>query len=193
MKITDSLYKLARGPLTFLVKILIWVKIKNREVLNDGPVLIVANHRTFLDPILLLASTKRTIHFFSKVELVRGWKKFLFDKTGIIPVDRKAKNPESIQIAKAFLKSGHLVGIFPEATRNYSEGKLLPLKPGAAIIAIDTGVPIVLAIQTGKVRMFSRELKLSYSDKIYLKNVSVEKGMEIIKKEMEKMIDDRGN
>ncbi len=192
MKINDKLYKIARIPLTFLIRILIWVKLENKEVLNDGPILIVANHRTFLDPIMILSATKRTIHFFSKIELVKGWKRYLFDKTGLIPVDRKAKNPESIKIASNYLKNGELVGIYPEATRNYSEDKLLPMKAGAAILALETGVPVVLAIQTGKVRLFNRKLKLRFSEKIYLKDLTVDEAMAIIKREMEKLITDRG-
>lgn len=192
MKINDSLYKIFRPLLSFLVKVLFWIKIENKEVLKDGPVLIVANHRSFIDPIFILASTKRTVHFFAKIELFKSWKKHLFNKTGVIPVDRSTKNPETFPIAARYLSENELVGIFPEGTRNYSSDKLLPLKPGAAKIAIDNQIPIVLAIQTGKARLFNRKLKLKYSDKIYLKNMTIEEGMQIIKTEMEKLIDDRG-
>lgn len=192
MKINDSLYKIFRPLLSFLVKVLFWVKIENKEVLEDGPILIVANHRSFIDPIFILASTKRTVHFFAKIELFKSWKKYLFNKTGVIPVDRSTKNPETFPIAAKYLSENELVGIFPEGTRNYSSDKLLPLKPGAAKIAIDNQIPIVLAIQTGKARLFNRKLKLKYSDKIYLKNMTIEEGMQIIKTEMEKLIDDRG-
>lgn len=192
MKINDSLYKIFRPLLSFLVKVLFWIKIENKEVLDDGAVLIVANHRSFIDPIFILSSTKRTVHFFAKIELFKGWRKLIFNKTGVIPVDRSTKNPETFPIAAKYLKENALVGIFPEATRNYSPDKLLPLKPGAAKIAIDNQVPIVLAIQSGKIRLFNRNLRLKYSDKIYLKDMTIDEGMEIIKTEMEKLIDDRG-
>ena len=192
MKINDSLYKIFRPLLSFLVKVLFWVKIENKEVLEDGPILIVANHRSFIDPIFILASTKRTVHFFAKIELFKSWKKHLFNKTGVIPVDRSTKNPETFPIAASYLSENELVGIFPEGTRNYSSDKLLPLKSGAAKIAIDNQIPIVLAIQTGKARLFNRKLKLKYSEKIYLKDITIDEGMQIIRTEMEKLIDDRG-
>lgn len=190
-KTSNGIYVFFRPILSFIVKVFLGLKIKNKEVLEEGPMVIVANHRSFIDPIYILASTKRTIHFFSKVELVKGWKKFIFNKTGLIAVDRKAKNPESLIVAGEYLKNGELVGIFPEATRNYSKNKLLPMKVGAAKLAIDNKVPIVLAIQTGKSGFLSRTICLSFSDKIDVTKMSVEEAMKVIKREMEKLITDR--
>lgn len=191
MKITDSIYRVFRPLLTFLAKVFAGLKTENKEVLEEGPILIVANHRTMLDPIFLMATSKRTIHFFAKIELLQGWKKLIFNKTAIIPVDRKAHNPESLTIASELLKNGKLVGIFPEGTRNYSENKLLELKPGAARIAIENDAKVVVAIQTGRIRLFGRSLKLVYSKPFKLTGKTVDEGLSIIKKKMEALITDR--
>ena len=71
--------------------------------------------------LLLISSTKRCVHFLAKIELFKGNKKIFFKNLGIIPVDRKRKNPEAIEKANEYLKENKIIGIFPESTINKTD------------------------------------------------------------------------
>ena len=73
---------------------------------KEGPIILAGNHTSKMDPLLLVSSTNRCIHFLAKIELFKGIKKVFFTSLGIIPVDRKRKNPESVEI-QGFLLAIH--------------------------------------------------------------------------------------
>ena len=87
-----------------------YINIKN--IPKKGSVILAGNHTSKLDPLLLMSSTNRCIHFLAKIELFKGIKKYFFKNLGIIPVDRKRKNPEAINLANTYLYENLYVHFF---------------------------------------------------------------------------------
>lgn len=95
-----------------------------------GGGLILANHQSFLDPLLVGLPLSRPVSFMARDSLFRvpvvG---FLLRGTYVFPINRDAASTSSVRDAVARLKHGFLVGIFPEGTRS-SDGQVGPFKPG---------------------------------------------------------------
>lgn len=118
----------------------------------SGPLLVVANHAHNADPILLEMAITRPLHFMAKQELFRNpllaWG---LRRAGAFPVDRGRPDRAAIRHAEALLAQGIAVGMFPEGTRSKS-GKLQPAFPGAGLIAVRSGAPILPATIVGTER-----------------------------------------
>ena len=128
--------------------------IGQEKVPATGPAVIAANHPSYLDPFLLGLQVRRPIHFMAwdawfKVPLVGALMR-IFDA---FPVDvRKGKGREAYEKAKGLLRSGEVVGIFPEGKRSRT-GWLEPaLREGAARLAWETGAPLIPATISGAYR-----------------------------------------
>ncbi len=108
-----------------------------------GPVIIAANHRSFLDPFVIATMARRPMYYVAKKELfanrLQAW---FLNALGAFPVDRGASDTESIATAKAILARGDIVLIFPEGTR-IRPGSLGRPKRGVGRLALETGVPVV--------------------------------------------------
>jgi 1-acyl-sn-glycerol-3-phosphate acyltransferase len=113
------------------------------RVPETGGGVVAANHLSAIDPPLLGALSPRTIYYMTKKELldmpfvgdVLSW-------TGAFPVRRGVGDRDSLRLAREIAREGHMVGIFVEGTRQRFgyPGEVLP---GAMMIALQEGVPIV--------------------------------------------------
>ena len=137
-------YKICRS-ICYLVVILFWsLKIKGGNFVNHkGPLILAANHVSYLDPVIVGISVKRPIIFIAKKEVFDiPILSFILRKLGVIPVDKKNINPASVKKIITLLKKGHIIGIFPEGTRSLN-GQLLKLNSGMIKIALQTNAPII--------------------------------------------------
>lgn len=117
---------------------------------GKGPYVVVANHQSVLD-ILLLSALPREMKWVAKESLFRvPWVGWMFRMSGDIPVKRgdAESGGSALAKARAYLASGMSVMIFPEGTRS-ARGKLLPFKSGAFRLAIDAGVPVLPVVVSG--------------------------------------------
>jgi 1-acyl-sn-glycerol-3-phosphate acyltransferase len=122
-------------------------KVEGREnVPSTGPLILVANHVHVLDPILLVFTLPRWITFVAKEELFRSlFLRFWLRWAGSLPLRRDGKVREKQRIlesAKKALEEGLILGMFPEGARSH-DGKLRKGKPGSAVIASKTNVPLL--------------------------------------------------
>jgi 1-acyl-sn-glycerol-3-phosphate acyltransferase len=114
-------------------------KVIGRAHVPAGPVILAANHLSFLDGPLVLGVAPRGVHFLIKESLAKGFGKILL-WAGQIPIYGGAGR-EALAVALAELKRGRLVGIFPEGTRR--TGHVEAIHPGVAWLAIHSGAPVV--------------------------------------------------
>lgn len=106
-------------------------------------VLIVSNHPTYLDPILLAIYAPRPLSFVAKRPLfyIPVIRTFLW-LTDCIPVEQDAPDRRAIRLSIKKLREGDALVIFPEGTRS-DRGKLRPFQLGPAMIAAESQTPIV--------------------------------------------------
>lgn len=114
------------------------------NVPDTGPVILAANHLSFIDSPLLMFGLDRQVSMLGKAEYLQGRAtRWLFPAAGMIPVDRSGKGlVESLRCAEGRLAKGEIVGIFPEGTRSRN-GELRRGRSGVAHLALKSGAPIV--------------------------------------------------
>ena len=79
-----------------------------------GPLIVAANHRSFLDPFIIGSLTRRPVYYVAKRELFqRRWQAWLLNSLGAFPIDRGACDEHAVATARAILKRGDCVVIFP--------------------------------------------------------------------------------
>jgi 1-acyl-sn-glycerol-3-phosphate acyltransferase len=107
------------------------IRIHHRSrVPATGPVVLVANHSSFIEPQVLFGVVRRRAVFLVKSELSRGIAGHALRWIGQIAVRRAAADREPLMAAVAVLRAGGLVGIFPEGTRG--TGDVAHAEQGAA-------------------------------------------------------------
>src|SRR3982750_2498858 len=118
-------------------------RIGREHVPQSGPVIIAANHRSFLDPFVIATMARRPLYYVAKRELfeprIRGW---FLNALGAFPVDRGNGDADMIDTAKAILARGDAVLMFPEGTR-IRPGALGRPRRGVGRLALETGAPVV--------------------------------------------------
>lgn len=153
---------------------------------KEGKIILAGNHRSYFDPLLVMASTKRHIHFLAKKELWKFPKNIIFANLGLIPVNRSKKDDSVLIAAKSYIEKDEVIGIFPEGTRG--RGKFLPFKIGTVKLAFDTNTKIIPFAITGKYRLFSKNLKITFGNPIDIKNKKLEEENERFRNIIKEMI-----
>jgi len=114
-----------------------------------GPLIIVCNHVSYMDAILLGSAAPRPIQF-----MVLQWMydllflRWFYWGMGTVPVQSDGKDRKAIKLALQVLDRGRVLGIFPEGTRS-PDGRIRETRPGAAMIAAMSGAPVVPAYIDG--------------------------------------------
>jgi 1-acyl-sn-glycerol-3-phosphate acyltransferase len=117
----------------------------NEIPLSDGQGgVIVCNHRSSVDPFFVQTATGRKIHWMVAREYCEhpafAW---FLSACEVIPVGRGGVDTAATKMAIRLASSGELVGMLPEGRINMSEEFMLPVRPGAALVAIKANVPVV--------------------------------------------------
>ncbi|MBX6396478.1 MAG: 1-acyl-sn-glycerol-3-phosphate acyltransferase [Alicyclobacillaceae bacterium] len=121
---------------------------------SRGPVIVAANHPSWLDPFLLGAYLPRKPYFIAKAEVFR-FRVFnpLIRYVGGFPVHRGMPDVRAIRHSLRLLQAGEVLAIFIEGSRTFKAG--LEPKHGVGMLAVKSGAPIVpVAIQGSDRGMF---------------------------------------
>jgi 1-acyl-sn-glycerol-3-phosphate acyltransferase len=111
---------------------------------ESGPAILVANHRSWLDPPLLGAASPRPVHFLILDDVYhKWWARWFYRWMQTIPVSGDTKSTIfAVREAMRRLRSGEVIGIFPEG-RVFSRQQPGEFRPGVAMLARCSGAPIV--------------------------------------------------
>ena len=119
------------------------VRIGREHIPSEGPVIIAANHRSFLDPFVIGTMARRPLYYVAKQELFRHrLQAWILNSLGAFPVRRGQGDGDMVDTARAILARGDIVLIFPEGTRT-RPGSLGKPKRGVGRLALETGAPVV--------------------------------------------------
>src|SRR3954471_8289938 len=115
-----------------------------------GGALVVCNHQSYLDPVVLSAKVRRPLCFMGKKELFEGPPACtrLLRALGAFPVHQGQRDLHAVREAIARLRAGQLVNIFPEGART-PDGEIGKIQEGIALIDRYAQVPLVPAVIAG--------------------------------------------
>lgn len=183
------LYKTCKIIYKVLLKILYRPKVYGKENIPDtGSLIFAGNHKMAVDPTLVMSSTNRIVHYMAKEELFKGFHGWLFNKIGLIKIDREKSNVVAILKAEEILKEGGTIGIFPEGTRNKTPNELFKFKPGAVKMAKETGTKIQPFAIRGQYKLFRKGVELEFGKAIDISNMEINESNEYLKSEVLKLL-----
>lgn len=108
----------------------------------QGAALVVANHVSGLDPLLMIAASPRPLRFIIAREQYDRWfLRWLFRAIGCIPIGRRGGHREALAAAQRALAAGEVVALFPQGGITVDDASSR-LKPGVALLAAETGAPV---------------------------------------------------
>ena len=176
--------------------IYIWCKIYYRAEINglenipkEGPLIFCGNHRTYLDPPLMVVTAKRDMRFLAKEELYKNkFLSFLGWVFEAIPVKRDEKDITAIKESLKALKNGQCIALFPEGTRNGIE-KGEKAKDGVAFFAVRSGAKVVPCGIKGGTKG-NRKVTITYGKPLDYSKYKGEKDKEILDKITKEIMDD---
>lgn len=180
-------YKITRPILAIFIKLYRPTIIGKEFIPKEGRVILAGNHTSYLDPLLVAYGTKRCVHYFAKDSLYKGIKKPIFKGLGIIPVNRKIKDKNSLYKGIDVLNNDLVVGIFPEGTINKTDDIVMNFKFGAVKMAYETNSKIVPFSITHKYKFLKKSVKIEYG-KPYNVSSDLKKENDILMKKVKTMI-----
>lgn len=156
------LYTIFKVIFAFILKVFGRYQVFGRQNLPDsGPLIIVSNHISNWDPLMVGVAIPRRVSFIAKEELfgiplvgslLKAW--------GMVPIKRGRIDREALSKPLELLKDKKVIGIFIEGKRNLKNpDTMLKPQPGAAMLTLRSGAPIVpvAVINTNRIlRSFKR-------------------------------------
>jgi 1-acyl-sn-glycerol-3-phosphate acyltransferase len=140
----------------FVMRFITWVLVNTlyrvriegtQHIPEEGPVLLVCNHVSFMDPLLLMANLRRPVRFVMYYKIFNTpLLSFVFRTAKAIPIAGHKEDPQVLQQAydaiDAALAAGEAVCIFPEGGLT-ADGEIAPFRPGVEKILARRPVPVV--------------------------------------------------
>jgi len=125
-----------------------------------GGVLLVANHQSFLDPVIVSVGLQRQVCFFAREDLFRGrFFPWFIQSLGAFPVKRGSADTGAIKAAIERLRAGEVVLLFPEGTRT-PDGSVGAFHSGMCMIAVRGKAVMLPAAIDGAFEAWPRGRKL---------------------------------
>lgn len=155
---------------------------------KEGALIFCGNHRSYLDPPIMILTGKRELRFLAKQELTKnkiftflGW---LFD---IIFIKRDQKDLVAMKESLKVLKNGECLALFPEGTRNGLE-KGEQVKDGVAFFALRSGAPVIpCGIKGGE--KGNRKVVITYGKPLDFSEFKGNKDKEVLDKVTEEIME----
>ena len=180
---------IVRGALYIWFKLVYRLKINGTEnIPKDGPVIFCGNHRSYIDPPVIVVTAKRDVKFLAKEELYENkFLAFLGWAFEAIPVKRDEKDIGAIKSSLKDLKEGKCIALFPEGTRNgLAKGE--KVKDGVAFFAVRSGAKVVpCGIKGGTKEL--RKLTINYGKALDYSQYKGSKDKDVLDKITKEIMD----
>ncbi len=121
---------------------------KLRRRRDHGGLIIVSNHTSGVDPLLIQAACHFEVRWMMAADMMIDALAPLWERLRIIPVDREGRDRSSLREAIRHVKSGGAIGIFPEG-RIVTRGEIRPFLSGVGLLVARTNAPVLLVWITG--------------------------------------------
>ncbi len=179
------------APTYFFGRLLWRVQFLNAPpvALRRGGAVLVANHRSSVDPFFIQLAAKRRVHWMVAREYCEhGATAPILRLCQVIPTNRSGMDNAATKTAIRLVRSGRLIGMFPEGQLNHTLQPLLPVRSGAALVALRAGVPIIPIWLSGSPYRrevwspltMSANVKISFGEPIFTELApSVEQSMDL--------------
>lgn len=149
------MYHVSRGVLWAMCKL--WFRIRGQgaeRVPSQGPVVLAANHASYLDPLLLGTTCGRRVRFLARgglgrVPLLGAWMRAV----GVIFVGEAGTTRKGILRSLDVLDRGEVVAVFPEGSRSRN-GEVMPFQRGTLLLLKKSGAVVVPAGISGSFHAF---------------------------------------
>ena len=175
--------------------IYLWCKIYYRveirgleNIPKEEPLIFCGNHRTYLDPPLMVATAKREMRFLAKEELTKNpFLNFLGIVFEAILVKRDEKDITAIKESLKTLKNGQCIALFPEGTRNGLE-KGEKVKDGVAFFTVRSGAKVLPCGIKGGTKE-QRKVTITYGKPLDYSQYKGSKDKEVLEKITNEIMD----
>ena len=109
----------------------------------SGHFILVANHQSFLDPIVVQVVCRRPLHTLAKSTQFTGRiMSWVMPRVCAIPTRRYRIEPQAVRVVLRRLAAGEAVGVYPEGERSW-DGQIQPFRRGTVRLLLKAGVPVV--------------------------------------------------
>jgi 1-acyl-sn-glycerol-3-phosphate acyltransferase len=146
MNAVDITWAIGRMTIQPTIKVMARLKVYGEEnVPRTGGCVLACNHFSWVDPPILGIGSPRNVYFMAKIEAhkVPGLGAAI-RSFGTFPVRRGESDREAVRTMRRIVEEGKALGLFVEGTRQRG-GVPGDIQPGAAMVAIQEGVPIIPA------------------------------------------------
>lgn len=139
-----SWYRFFQGLLGLFVRAVARVEVVGEGNLPArGPFILVANHQSVLDPIIVQVVCRRPLHTLTKsTQFGGGLMRWVLPRVNAIPTRRYRIEPQAVRVVLRRLAAGEAVGIYPEGERSW-DAALQPFRRGTMRLILKAGVPVV--------------------------------------------------
>ncbi len=145
-----------------------WRVFHPERVPPTGPVILAANHASFIDPPLVGAGARRHISFLARKTLfvsvvgiaLRSWR--------VVPVDRDGGGGAGLKAILDRLLEGGAILLFPEGTRT-TDGQLQPPRSGIGLVVIKSAAPVVPVRVFGTFQAYGRDRRIPLPRRLVVK------------------------
>jgi 1-acyl-sn-glycerol-3-phosphate acyltransferase len=146
-----------------------WRVFNSSRVPLKGPVILAANHASFLDPPLVGSGLKRDINYLARKSLFRypilGW---ILRTVNAVPVDRDGGGAAGLKAIMDRLHAGGAIILFPEGTRT-PDGRLQPARSGIGLTVIKSEAPVIPVRTFGTYEAWGKGVKFPHPHPVAVK------------------------
>ncbi len=158
--VAEGWYQAWKNLVVLFATLAFRMKVEGREhEPSHGPFIVAGNHASAIDPPLVGCVIRRRAAYMAKEELfsipvLGAWLR----SVGVFPVKRGSPDRRAIKQSLQTLEHGGVLVMFPEGTRS-DDGRLRPPEPGAALIALRTGAPVLPVAVIGSQRILRKNAR----------------------------------